>query len=133
VEIRQQLARFCKLKSRALLLNQPLPANASNVPPVTQSQANLQLNPQPQQTFGTPISLIPPPKPVDIKSPLSKGLQTSPWPPTYEPISLPKHNGWANRPSSVHNELEVAIASAGGNDTVLAKSFVIAEERDTLA
>jgi hypothetical protein len=29
--------------------------------------------------------------------------------------------------------LEVAVASAGGNDTVLAKSFIIAAEGDELA
>jgi hypothetical protein len=30
---------------------------------------------------------------VDLKSPLSEGIQTSPWPVTYKSITLPKYNG----------------------------------------
>jgi predicted ribosome quality control (RQC) complex YloA/Tae2 family protein len=33
---------------------------------------------------------------ADPDSPLSLGLQTTPWPPKYKPISLPKYNGYGN-------------------------------------
>jgi len=69
---------------------------------------------------------------LDLRSPLSEGLQTSPWPTTYKPITLPKFNGKAD-PRQFLMSFEAAVASAGGNETVMAKSFVIAAEGDALA
>jgi hypothetical protein len=79
-----------------------------------------------------PISLIPPSKPIDNKSPLSEGLYISPWPPTYKPISLPKFNGSID-PHHFKMSSKAALASIGGNDTVLAKSVIIVAEGDALA
>jgi hypothetical protein len=33
---------------------------------------------------------------VNPESPLSIGLQTTPWPPKFKPLSLPKYNGFRN-------------------------------------
>jgi hypothetical protein len=65
-------------------------------------------------------------------SPLSEGIQISPWPVTYKPITLPKYNGKTD-PCQFVMSFEAAIASTGGNNSVLAKSFVIAAEGDALA
>ena len=69
---------------------------------------------------------------MDLRSPLSKGLQASPWPATYKPITLPKFNGKTN-PHQFLMSFEAAVVSVGGNETIMAKSFVIAAEGDTLA
>jgi hypothetical protein len=37
---------------------------------------------------------------VDPDSPLSIGLQTTPWPPKFKPVSLPKYNGFETPGSS---------------------------------
>ena len=50
----------------------------------------------------------------------------------YKPITLPKFNGKAD-PHQFIMSYEAAVASAGGDDAVLAKSFVIAAEGDALA
>ena len=68
----------------------------------------------------------------DLRSPLSKGLQASPWPVTYKPITLPKFSGKTD-PRQFLMNFKVAVASARGNETVMAKSFVIAAEGDALA
>ena len=69
---------------------------------------------------------------TDPKSPLSEGIQNSPWSTAYKPITLPKFNGRSD-PQQLIMSFEVAVASTGGNDMVLAKSFVITAEGDTLA
>jgi hypothetical protein len=68
---------------------------------------------------------------MDSKSPLSEGIQNSLWPSSYKPITLPKFNGKFD--PLLFMSFKVAVASAGGNDTVLAKSFVIAAEGDASA
>jgi len=75
VEVKQQLA-LLQAEIQSLLPNPPPSTNDSNnPPPATQSQANLQPSPQPQEIFGTPISLIPLSKPIDNKSPLFEGYK----------------------------------------------------------
>jgi hypothetical protein len=69
---------------------------------------------------------------VDPKSPLSEGIQTSLWPVTYKPITLPKYNGKTD-PHQFIMSFEATIASTEGNDNVLAKSFVIVAKGDALA
>ena len=71
-------------------------------------------------------------RPIDPKSPLSKGIQQSPWPTAYKPITLPKFNGKTD-PHQFIMSYEAAVASAGGDNVVLAKSFVIVAEGDALA
>lgn len=63
---------------------------------------------------------------------MSEGLQASPWLASYKPITLPKFSGKTD-PRQFLMSFEVAVASTGGNETVLAKSFVIAAEGDALA
>ena len=50
----------------------------------------------------------------------------------YKPIILPKFNGKTD-PHQFIMSYEAAVASAGGDDAILAKSFVIAAEGDALA
>ena len=69
---------------------------------------------------------------IDPKSPLSEGIQQSPWPTAYKPITLPKFNGKTD-PHQFIMSYKAAVASAGGDDAILAKSFVIAAECDALA
>jgi hypothetical protein len=38
---------------------------------------------------------------ADPKSPLSLGLQTTPWPPKYKPISRSKYNGYGHSSNSL--------------------------------
>jgi hypothetical protein len=85
-----------------------------------------------QPTFGTPFNPQPVHRTIDSRSPLSEGIQTSPWPPSYKPITLPKFNGRSD-PRQFIMSFDAAVAFAGGNDTVLAKSFVIAAKGDALA
>ena len=68
----------------------------------------------------------------DPKSPLSEGIQRTPWPAKYKPIQLPKFSGRSD-PHLFIMSYEAAIASAGRDETVLAKSFIIAAEGDALA
>ena len=95
-----------------------------------------QPNPPPrttaQPTFGTPYTLPQTHRTIDSKSPLSEGLQNSPWPPSYKPITLPKFNRRSD-PRQFIMSFEAAVASACGNKVVLAKSFVIVAEGDALA
>ena len=85
-----------------------------------------------QPTFSTPFNSPPSHRAIDSKSPLSEGIQTSPWPPSYKPITLPKFNGRSD-PRQFIMSFEAVVASTRGNDTILAKSFVIAAEGDALA
>jgi hypothetical protein len=64
---------------------------------------------------------------IDSESPLSIGLQTTPWPPKFKPVSLPKYNGFGNSRQFLMR-YESAVNSAGGDDVALAKSFIIACE-----
>jgi hypothetical protein len=68
---------------------------------------------------------------VDSKSPLSIGLQTTPWTPKFKPVSLPKYNGFGNSTQFLMR-YESAVNSAGGDDVALAKSFIIACEGPVL-
>jgi hypothetical protein len=62
---------------------------------------------------------------VDPESPLSIGLQTTPWPPKFKPVSLPKYNGFGNSRQFLMR-YELAVNSTGGDDVALAISFIIA-------
>jgi hypothetical protein len=95
--------------------------NQLNPPPVTAAQIASGL------PFVAPLSIMA----IDPESPLSKGIQNSPWPASYKPITLPKFN----EKSDLHQfimSFEAAVASTGGNETILTKSFIIAVEEDAL-
>jgi hypothetical protein len=68
---------------------------------------------------------------MDSESPLSIGLQTTPWPPKFKPVSLPKYNGFGNSRQFLMR-YESAVNSAGGDDVALAKSFIMACEGPVL-
>jgi hypothetical protein len=68
---------------------------------------------------------------VDPESPHSIDLQTAPWSPKFKPVSLPKYNGFRNSRQFLMR-YESAVNSAGGDDVVLAKSFIIACEGPVL-
>jgi hypothetical protein len=82
--------------------------------------------------LGSPFAALLPHRTIDPKSPLSEGIQNSPWPTSYKPITLSKFNGKSD-PHQFIMSFEAAVASTGENETVLAKSFVIAAEDDALA
>ena len=63
--------------------------------------------------------------PFDPTSPLSNALQRTSWPYGYKPIQLPKYDGSVD-PVQFIMTYEATIASAGGDDSIIAKSFVIA-------
>jgi hypothetical protein len=68
---------------------------------------------------------------VDPESPLSVGLQTTPWPSKFKPVSLPKYNGFRNSRQFLMR-YESAVNSAGEDDVALAKSFITACEGPVL-
>ena len=120
-EIRQQLAvlhaEMLSIQHAVPALTSAIPASAVTPPPVISPTM------MPSQVMQ---------RPIDPKSLLSKGIQQSPWPMAYKPITLPKFNGKTD-PHQFIMSYEAAVASAGGDDAVLAKSFVIAAEGDALA
>ena len=65
--------------------------------------------------------------PFDPTSPLSVALQRTLWPLGYKPTQLPKYNASAD-PTQFLMAYEATIASAGGDDSTMAKSFVMACE-----
>jgi hypothetical protein len=67
---------------------------------------------------------------MDLDSPLSIGLQTTPWPPKFKPVSLPKYNSFGiSRQFLMRYESSV---NSVGDDVVLAKSFIIVCEGPVL-
>jgi hypothetical protein len=64
---------------------------------------------------------------TDLKSPLTDNLQLVPWPPQYRSTSPPKYHGDTD-PLKFPMCYEAAIASAGGDNTTLAKSLIISLE-----
>jgi hypothetical protein len=85
-----------------------------------------------QPTFDTPYISPLVHRTIDSKSLLFEGIQSLPWPSSYKPITLCKFNERSD-PCQFIMSLEAAVASTGGNDIVLAKSFVIAAKGDALA
>ena len=63
----------------------------------------------------------------DPNSPLSAALQHTPWPLGYKPTQLPRYNG-SGDPTQFIMAYEATIASAGGDSTIMAKSFIMACE-----
>jgi len=82
-----------------------------------------------QAAFAHNEDQRPPPVnlPFDPVSPLSVALQRTSWPLGYKPTQLPKYNATTN-PTHFLMAYEATIASAGGDDSTMAKSFVMACE-----
>jgi hypothetical protein len=68
---------------------------------------------------------------ADPESPLSLGLQTTPWPPKYKLVSLLKYKGYGHSRQIIMS-YEAAVNSTRGDDIALAKSFIIACEGPVL-
>jgi hypothetical protein len=68
---------------------------------------------------------------IDERSPLAPQLQVSPWPANFRGGTYPKYNG-STDPAQYIMSYQVAIASSGGDDTMMAKSFIIALEGPAL-
>jgi hypothetical protein len=66
---------------------------------------------------------------ADPGTPLSLGLQTTPWRPKYKPVSLPKYNVYGNSRQFL---MSYEATATGGDDVALAKSFIIACEGQVL-
>jgi hypothetical protein len=68
---------------------------------------------------------------LDERSPLAPHLQVSPWPANFRARTYPKYNG-STDPTQYIMSYQVAVASSGGDDTIMAKSFIIALEGPAL-
>jgi hypothetical protein len=68
---------------------------------------------------------------LDERSPLAPHLQVSPWPANFRAGTYPKYNG-STDPAQYIMSYQVAVASSGGDDATMAKSFIIALEGPTL-
>jgi hypothetical protein len=66
----------------------------------------------------------------DNKCPLVDSLLLAPWLPQYRAVPLTKYYGESD-PQKFLMSYEVAIALSGGEDTTLAKSFIISLENAT--
>jgi hypothetical protein len=64
---------------------------------------------------------------LDERSPLAPHLQVSPWPANFRAGTYPKYNDNTD-PAQYIMSYQVAVASSGGDDATMAKSFIIALE-----
>jgi DNA-binding transcriptional MerR regulator len=68
---------------------------------------------------------------LDERSPLAPQLQVSPWPANFRAGTYPKYNGNTG-PAQYIMSYQVVVASSGGDDATMAKSFIIALEGPAL-
>jgi hypothetical protein len=68
---------------------------------------------------------------LDERSPLAPHLQVMPWPTNFRAGTYPKYNG-STDPAQYIMSYQVAVASSGGDDATMAKSFIIALEGPAL-
>jgi hypothetical protein len=68
---------------------------------------------------------------LDERSPLAPQLQVSPWPANFRAGTYPKYNGSTNLAQYIMS-YQVVVASSGGDDATMAKSFIIALEGPAL-
>jgi hypothetical protein len=64
---------------------------------------------------------------LDERSPLAPHLQVSPWPTNFREGAYPKYNG-STDPAQYIMSYQVVVASSRGDDSTMAKSFIIALE-----
>ena len=69
---------------------------------------------------------------LDERSPLALQLQASPWHTNFRAGTYPKYND-STDPTQYIMSYQVAVASSGGDDATMAKSFIIALEGPTLS
>jgi hypothetical protein len=68
---------------------------------------------------------------LDERSPLAPHMQVSPWPANFRAGTYPKYNG-STDPAQYIMSYQVVVASSGGDDATMAKSFIIAIEGPAL-
>jgi hypothetical protein len=68
---------------------------------------------------------------LDERSPLAPHLQVTPWPANFRVGTYPKYNG-STDPAQYIMSYQVTVASSGGDDATMAKSFIIALEGPAL-
>jgi hypothetical protein len=68
---------------------------------------------------------------LDERSPLAPQLQVSPWPANFRAGTYPKYNG-STDPAQYIMSYQVVVASSGGDDAMIAKSFIITLEGPAL-
>jgi hypothetical protein len=68
---------------------------------------------------------------LDERSPLAPQLQVSPWPANFRAGTYSKYNG-STDPAQYIMSYQVVVASCGGDDATMAKSFIIALEGPAL-
>jgi hypothetical protein len=68
---------------------------------------------------------------LDERSPLAPHLQVSPWPANFRAGTYPKYNGSTDAAQYIMS-YQVTVASSGGDDATMAKSFIIALEDPAL-
>jgi hypothetical protein len=68
---------------------------------------------------------------LDERSPLAPHLQVSPWPANFRAGTYPKYND-STDPAQYIMSYQVAVASSRGDDTTMAKSFIIILEGPAL-
>jgi hypothetical protein len=68
---------------------------------------------------------------LDERSPLAPHLQVMPWPANFRAGTYPKYNG-STDPAQYIMSYQVTVASSGGDDATMAKSFIIALEGPAL-
>jgi hypothetical protein len=144
VEIQKKKAEIASLKElRALKAKQSLRFNQPTPEYTIPNQSNFNerteffTQPPPHTTFSrnpfmSPFKSGPSHQDVhtirtrswDPKSPLSQEILITPWPQTYRPVPLPRFSGQCD-PRQFLMSYEAAILSAGGDDSVQVKSFII--------
>jgi hypothetical protein len=68
---------------------------------------------------------------LDERSPLAPHLQVSPWPANFRAGTYPKYNGSTDTAQYIMS-YQVTVASSGGDDATMAKSFIITLEGPAL-
>jgi hypothetical protein len=91
-EIREQLA-ILQAEIQRMQPCQPLSNTSNQHHLANQSQPNPLPDIATQPTFGTPYALPIVQRAIDSNSPLSKGIQNSPWPPLTNPSPYPNSMG----------------------------------------
>jgi hypothetical protein len=103
----------------------------------SEGQHNLQHGPPLQQRVPARDLFIPQRRPfiphvtafqginyLDERSPLALQLQASPWPANFRAGTYPKYND-STDPTQYIMSYQVVVASSRGDDTTMAKSFII--------
>jgi hypothetical protein len=151
-EFQKQKAKIAKLQEelRAIKAKQSLSFNQPSPEYTVPNQSNFTerneffTQPPPHTTFNrnpfvNPFESGPSNQDVhtmrtrswDPKSLLSQEIQITPWPQSYRPVPLHRFSGQSD-PRQFLMSYEATILSAGGDDSVLVKSFIIVDDEEAV-